>query len=64
MSKNGQQFAWLTEKGNMMSRSFKEYLFMNYMLPEKNQRKKWTSLKNEFMNDMQFSLKTGEVLKH
>ena len=50
-----------TEKGKRMAASISEYILFRYFFPEVKDRKRMVRFHEEFLRDMNFSLKTGKV---
>lgn len=50
-----------TERGKRMAASIAEYILMRYFFPEIYDRKKLARYQDDFVRDMNFSLKTGLV---
>jgi len=51
----------ITEKGKRMAASLSEYILFSYFFPEVKERKRLARFYDEFIRDMNFSLKTGKV---
>ena len=46
-----------------MSKILREWLFLNYLLPDKRAAKKWTQIKQDYQLDMQLDLRNGKVTR-
>lgn len=46
-----------------MSKSLREWLFLNYLVQDKRGVKKWTQIKQDYLLDMQLDLRNGKVTR-